>query len=73
MFEKARGLVNGLSESETDSYEKLKSALLREFRLTPQTYRELFRTARKKKMTKVMFSTLLGWKCYGTITFRVKK
>src|SRR5260221_7067683 len=41
LSEKARRLLTRLSRDETDTYDKVKKALLTEFRLTPQKYRDM--------------------------------
>src|SRR5260221_7313207 len=41
LSEKARRLLTRLSRNETDTYDKVKKALLTEFRLTPQKYRDM--------------------------------
>ena len=65
--EKARRLVTRLARDETDTYEKVKKALLTEFRLTPQKYRDMFRNASKERSeSHVQFATRLQvlWKYY---------
>src|SRR5260221_14673259 len=47
LSDKARKLLTRLAPQETDSYEKLKAAILVEFRLTPQKYRDMLKRARK--------------------------
>src|SRR5260221_2922590 len=47
LSDKARKLLTRLAPQETDTYEKLKAAILVEFRLTPQKYRDMFKSARK--------------------------
>src|SRR6266536_3570872 len=67
LSEKARRLLTRLARDETDTYEKVKKALLTEFRLTPQKYRDMFRNAVKdKNESHVQFATrlLVLWKYY---------
>ncbi len=67
LSEKARRLLTRLARDETDTYEKVKKALLTEFRLTPQKYRDMFRNAAKEKNeSHVQFATRLQvlWKYY---------
>src|SRR5260221_10044216 len=68
LSDKARRLVTRLSQQETDTYEKLKAAILVEFRLTPQKYKELFKNARKTSSeSHVQYATRLRvlWDYYA--------
>src|SRR5260221_11570344 len=67
LSEKARRLLTRLARDETDTYDKVKKALLAEFRLTPQKYREMFRNATKdRNESHVQFATRLQvlWRYY---------
>src|SRR5260221_4825687 len=67
LSEKAWILLTRLSRDETDTYDKIKKALLTEFRLTPQKYRDMFRNATKERNeSHVQFATrlLVLWKYY---------
>src|SRR5260221_11288085 len=68
LSEKARRLITRLAVEETDTYEKLKKALMKEFKLTPLKYKDMFDRAiiKEKSESYVQFATRLTviWKYY---------
>src|SRR5260221_259280 len=67
LSDKARRLITRLAIEETDTYEKLKKALMKEFKLTPLKYKDMFdRAFKEKSESYVQFATRLTviWKYY---------
>src|SRR5260221_4713508 len=65
--DKARRLITRLAKEETDTYEKLKKALMKELKLTPLKYKDMFDKAFKEKHESyVQFATRLTviWRYY---------
>src|SRR5260221_14043185 len=65
--DKARRLITRLAKEETDIYEKLKKALMKEFKLTPLKYKDMFdRAFKEKNESYFQFATRLTviWRYY---------
>src|SRR5260221_9512262 len=67
LSDKARRLITRLAKEETDTYEKLKKALMKEFKLTPLKYKDMFdRALKEKNESYFQFATRLTviWRYY---------